>query len=80
MGWPCVAAPLRRWQCGCLLTGLKCTNPSAQGLDKSFDYKKILKAFKKGELMFDVICHLLFVKPACHRLLAPVVLQLGCLA
>ena len=27
-------------------------NPSAQGLDKSFDYKKILKAFKKGELSF----------------------------
>jgi hypothetical protein len=28
----------------------------AQGLDKSFDYKKILKAFKKGGLMLDVIC------------------------
>ena len=25
--------------------------PSLQGLDKSFDYKKILKAFKKGQCM-----------------------------
>ena len=43
--------------------------PYAQGLDKSFDYKKILKAFKKGKLMLDVICHSPVVsKPACQYL------------